>query len=71
MYTAVLFLCTHLMKNAMTTAVRTRIDATFGVFTAVKIQVDVFWVLTPCSVVVGYQRFRDPRYLHLMGFDAV
>jgi len=22
-------------------------------------QVEVFWVVTPCSVVVGYQRFRD------------
>jgi len=27
-------------------------------FTAVKIQVEVFWVVTPCSVVVGYQRVR-------------
>jgi hypothetical protein len=26
------------------------------VFTAVKIQVEVFWVVTPCSVVIGYQR---------------
>jgi hypothetical protein len=23
-------------------------------------QVDVFWVVTPYSVVVGYQRFRGP-----------
>jgi hypothetical protein len=29
----------------------------FEAFTAVKIQVMVFWVVTPCSVVVGYQRF--------------
>jgi hypothetical protein len=28
-------------------------------FTAVKFQVDVFCVVTACSVVVGYQRFRD------------
>jgi hypothetical protein len=27
----------------------------FEAFTAVKIQVE-FWVVTPCSVVVGYQR---------------
>jgi len=27
------------------------------VFTAVKIQVEVFRVVTPCSVVTGYQRF--------------
>jgi hypothetical protein len=32
-------------------------DARFEVFTAVKIQVQVYWVLTPCSVVVGYRRF--------------
>jgi hypothetical protein len=24
-----------------------------------KIQVDVFWDVTPCNVVVGYQRFGD------------
>jgi hypothetical protein len=23
------------------------------------IQVDIFWVLTPCCVVVGYQPFRE------------
>jgi hypothetical protein len=23
--------------------------------------VEVFWVVTPCSVVVGYQRFRAPE----------
>jgi hypothetical protein len=26
---------------------------------AVKLQVDDFWVLTPCSVAVGYQHFRE------------
>jgi hypothetical protein len=31
------------------------------VFTAVKIQVEVFWVVTPWSVVAGYQRFRRWR----------
>jgi hypothetical protein len=30
------------------------------VFTAVKIQAEFFWVVTPCSVVVGKQRFRGP-----------
>jgi len=33
------------------------VDARFVVFTAVKIHVEVFWVVTPCSFVVGYQRF--------------
>jgi hypothetical protein len=30
-------------------------------------QVEVFWVVTPYSVVVGYQRFRGPCCLHLQG----
>jgi hypothetical protein len=29
----------------------------FEAFTAVMIEVDVFWGVTPCSAVVGYQRF--------------
>jgi len=32
-----------------------------------KFQAEVFWVVTPCSVVVGYQRFGGPRCLHLQG----
>jgi hypothetical protein len=32
---------------------------------AVKIQVEVFWVVTPCSVVVGYRRFGGPCCIHL------
>jgi len=28
--------------------------------------VDVFWVVMPCSVVVGYQHFIDPCCLHLL-----
>jgi len=31
-------------------------------------QVEVFWVVTPCSV-VGYQRFRSPCCFHLQGGD--
>jgi hypothetical protein len=30
-------------------------------------QVEVFWVVTPCSVVVGYQRFRGSCCRHLHG----
>jgi hypothetical protein len=30
----------------------------FEVFMVVKIQIDVFWVVTLCSVVVGNQGFR-------------
>jgi len=32
-----------------------------------KFQVTVFWVVTPCSDVVGYQRFGRPCYLLLQG----
>jgi len=28
-------------------------------------EVNVSWVVTPCSVVVGYHRFRGPCCLHL------
>jgi len=31
----------------------------------VKIQVDIFWVVTPCNVVVEYQHFRGPCCHHL------
>jgi len=37
---------------------------------AVKIQVKVFWVLTPGSVVVGHQHFRGTCYLHLHPADG-
>jgi hypothetical protein len=31
----------------------------YEVFTAVKIQVEVFWIVISCNVVVGYQCVRD------------
>jgi hypothetical protein len=31
------------------------------------IHVEVFWVVTPYSVVIGYQCFGAPCYLHLQG----
>jgi len=37
----------------------------FEVFTAMKIQVVVFRVVTPSNNVVGYQRFGGPCWLHL------
>jgi hypothetical protein len=30
-------------------------------------QIEVFWLVTPCSVVVGYRRFGSPYCLHLQG----
>jgi len=37
----------------------------FEVFTVVKIQVEVFWVVMPCSVVAGHQQFGGTCCLHL------
>jgi len=42
----------------------------FDVFTAVKIQVQVFCDVTQRSVAVGYQRFGGPCCLHLQGGDS-
>jgi len=39
----------------------------YEVFTAVKSQVKVFWVVASCSLAVGYRRFGGPRCLHLQG----
>jgi len=36
---------------------------------AVKLLVEILWILTPCSI-VGYQRFRGPCYLHLYTEDG-
>jgi hypothetical protein len=33
----------------------------------VMVMVMMFWVVTPCSLVVGYQRFGDTRCLHIQG----
>jgi len=38
---------------------RGRANEILRLFMAAKIQVEVFWVVTPCSVVVGYRRFGD------------
>jgi hypothetical protein len=37
------------------------------VFTAVKIEVEVFWIVPPCNDMVGYKRFGRPCCLHLHG----
>jgi hypothetical protein len=41
--------------------------ADFEAFTAMMFQDRVFWVVTFCSVVVGYQRFGGPCCFHLQG----
>jgi hypothetical protein len=37
----------------------------FEVFMTVKIQFKVFWVVMPCSVVVGYECFGGPCQIYL------
>jgi hypothetical protein len=32
----------------------------FEASTTVMFQVEIFWFVTPCDVVVGYQLFRGP-----------
>jgi len=32
--------------------------ASFEAYTAVMIEVEAFWVVAPCIVLVGYKRFR-------------
>jgi hypothetical protein len=34
-------------------------------FTSVKIHILVFWIVTPCSLVVGHWRFEERHSLHL------
>jgi len=34
--------------------------AKFEIFTAMKIPVEIFWVVTTYYIVVGYQRFGEP-----------
>jgi len=36
-----------------------------------QVQDEVIWIVTPCNVVVGYQRFICPCCLHFQGCDAV
>jgi hypothetical protein len=48
-------------------------NARFEVFMTVKIQVEVFWAVTPCSVTVRYQCFRGPPkiiYIKSVMIDA-
>jgi len=44
---------------------RSRLHARREVLMEVRIPVEVLWLMTPCSVVVGYQRFGGPCCLHL------
>jgi hypothetical protein len=48
-------------------AVLNKLNVIFDVFTAVKIQVDFFWVVIQCSGVVRYQRFGGNMDLRNVG----
>jgi hypothetical protein len=49
---------------------RNILDVRFEVIRAVKIQIEVVWVLTPCSVMVGYKRFSGACCLYLHPEDG-
>jgi hypothetical protein len=42
----------------------------FHVLKAASIKMAVFWVVSPCSLVEIYRRFRHTCYLHLLGDEA-
>jgi hypothetical protein len=56
------FFVVSLLFNVFVSMVYISPDAGYEVFTLLKIKVEFFWVLRPCSVVVGYQRFRGPCF---------
>jgi len=59
------------MEENLYKCVRYRLQQTnitsICLYLVICIQVDVFWVVTPCIAVVGHQRFGAPCYLHLQG----
>jgi hypothetical protein len=54
-------------QNVVSNVRKLKADVKFEVFTAVKIQVAVFCVVTQSSGLAGYQCFGGPRCLHLKG----
>jgi hypothetical protein len=53
----------------VTSKFSSRFLISFEAYRVVMFQVEVFWHVTSCSVVVGYECFRDPYCLHLQGED--
>jgi hypothetical protein len=43
----------------------------FEVFTAMKMPMLIFWVVTPCELVGRYQRFGGTYCLHLEGYIQI
>jgi len=46
------------------------LDVRFQIFAVMKVQVVVFWVVTPNSNGIVYQTFRGPYSLHLQGKEG-
>jgi hypothetical protein len=42
----------------------------FGVLTAVRITIMLFWVVTPCRLVGRYESFGETYFLHLNGLRS-
>jgi hypothetical protein len=40
------------------------LNESFELLTVMKIQIEVFWVVITCSVVVGYHRFGGSCWFH-------
>jgi hypothetical protein len=55
------------LHASLTSAIFTRVIFTVDlpIASLIEVRVEVFWGVTPCSVVVGYQRFGGPWCLHL------
>jgi hypothetical protein len=47
-----------------------KLVASFEAFTVVMFQVEVFWVVTSYSAVVGYHHFRGSHFLCIQGEDG-
>jgi hypothetical protein len=61
--------CTRLFSGP-NTYLEKFIVKSFEAFTLLTYQFDDFWVVTPCSVVLGCHRFRYPCCLHLHPEDG-
>jgi hypothetical protein len=59
------FYILNLFEKFYKAYVKGRHGERFEIFTAMKIQIVIFWVVTPCSNMVGYQRFGGPCCFHL------
>jgi hypothetical protein len=59
----------YIYLRSIINVVKNNLDITvrLEVLTEMKIHVTVYWILTQCSEVVGYQCFGGPCCMHLQG----